>query len=52
MFSYVASDERTATETAQIFWAAIGKPDLQWLTFSDEQTRGRLEKADVHHDSS
>ncbi|MFT3902551.1 MAG: NAD(P)H-binding protein [Niabella sp.] len=34
---YVASDERTASETAKILGNAIGKPDLQWLTFTDEQ---------------
>ena len=42
---YVASDERTATETAQALGAAIGRPELQWLTFSDEQTRSGLEQA-------
>ena len=41
---YVASDERTATDTARALGAAIGQPDLQWLTFSDEQTRDGLEK--------
>ena len=44
---YVASDERTATETARILGAAIGKPELQWLTFSDEQTRSGLEQAGI-----
>ncbi|MBC6992037.1 NAD(P)H-binding protein [Hymenobacter sp. BT491] len=44
---YVASDERTATETAQALGAAIGKPDLQWLTFSDEQTQQGLEQAGI-----
>ena len=42
---YVGSDERTATETAQALGAAIGRPDLQWLTFSDEQTLTGLEQA-------
>lgn len=41
---YIASDERTATETAQALGAAIGKPDLQWLTFSDGQTKAGLEQ--------
>jgi len=44
---YVASDERTASETARILGAAIGKPDLQWLTFSDEQTQQGLEQAGI-----
>ena len=39
---YVASDERTASETAQTLGEAIGKPDLQWATFSDEQVRESL----------
>ncbi len=41
---YVASDERTASETAHILGAAIGKPDLKWATFSDEQTQGAMEE--------
>lgn len=36
---YVASDERTANETAKILDAAIGKPDLTWLTITDEQAK-------------
>jgi len=40
---YVASDERTASETAHIL-GAIGKPDLKWATFSDEQTQGSMEE--------
>ena len=41
---YVASDERTATETAKVLGAAIGKPDLQWLTFTDEQAKAGMEQ--------
>lgn len=44
---YVASDERTATDTARALGAAIGKPELQWLTFSDEQTQQGLEQAGI-----
>ena len=40
---YLASDERTASEIARALGAAIGQPDLQWLTFSDEQTQKALE---------
>ena len=36
---YVASDEKTASETAKIIGNAIGKTDLQWLTFTDEQAK-------------
>lgn len=41
---YVASDERTATDTAKVLGAAIGKPDLQWLTFTDEQAKTGMEQ--------
>ena len=40
---YVASDERTARETAQVLGAAIGKPNLAWVTITDEQMRSNLE---------
>ena len=41
---YVVSGEYTASEAARILGAAIGKPDLQWMTFTDEQTRSGLEQ--------
>lgn len=34
---YITSDERSAGEVAAILGAAIGKPDLQWVQFTDEQ---------------
>ena len=42
---YVASDERTASETVQVLGAAIGKPDLMWQTVSDEEARAGLEQS-------
>ena len=39
---YVASDERTPTEIARVLGAAIGHPDLQWLTLTEEQGRAGL----------
>ena len=39
---YIASDDITANDSARILGGAIGKPDLQWVTFSDEQTRAGL----------
>ncbi|MBJ6108662.1 NAD(P)H-binding protein [Hymenobacter sp. BT523] len=42
---YIASDERTATETARILGAAIGKPDLQWVVLPDEQYRSGMEQS-------
>ena len=40
---YVASDERTCTEVAQVLGRAIGKPDLTWAVISSEQMRTGLE---------
>ncbi len=42
---YVGSDERTASEIAHILGTAIGKPDLKWVTFTDEQTQRGLEES-------
>lgn len=33
---YVASDERTAGDVAKVLGTAIGKPELPWIEFSDE----------------
>ena len=41
---YVVSDEHTANEVAHILGAAIGKPDLKWVTFTDKQMQAALEK--------
>ncbi|RRB04281.1 NAD(P)H-binding protein [Larkinella rosea] len=40
---YVASDERTCREIAQILGRAIGKPDLKWVTITDEQMQSGME---------
>jgi len=34
---YITSDERTMGEIASILGNAIGKPDLKWVEFTDEQ---------------
>ena len=39
---YIASDDLTANEAAQVLGAAIGKPDLTWMVFSDEQVKGAM----------
>lgn len=39
---YVGSDEVTGSETARIIGEAIGKPDLQWILISDEETKNGL----------
>ena len=35
---YIASDEKTGSEIAAIIGAAIGKPELPWVEFTDEQS--------------
>lgn len=35
---YAVSDERTLDETVKVLGAAIGKPDLKWIEFTDEQS--------------
>lgn len=40
---YVASDERSCNEVAGILGKAIDKPELPWLTFTDEQMHKGLE---------
>ena len=42
---YVASDEKTGGEVAAILGEAIGKPELPWVEFSDEQTIEGLQQA-------
>ena len=44
---YVASDERTCNEIATILGAAIGMPDLKWLTFTDDQVKDAMVKNGV-----
>lgn len=34
---YITSDERTAGEVANVLGAAIGKPELPWIEFTNEQ---------------
>lgn len=34
---YIASDESDTEEIALVLGNAIGKPDLKWMKFSDEQ---------------
>jgi len=41
---YIASDERTCNDIARVLGEAIGKPELKWLTFSDEQAQKGMEK--------
>lgn len=42
---YIASDERSTTEIADVLGKAIGKENLPWVSFSDEQMKGGLLQA-------
>lgn len=41
---YIASDEHTCNEIAAILGAAIGKPELKWITLTNEQVQAAMEK--------
>ena len=42
---YIASDEKTAAEVTAIIGQAIGKPELPWVEFTDEQSIGGMQQA-------
>ncbi len=42
---YIASDERTFEEIAGVLGSAVGKPDLKWTIFSDDQAVGGMIQA-------
>jgi uncharacterized protein YbjT (DUF2867 family) len=42
---YIASDERTSDEVAKIIGAAIGKPALPWVVFTNEQSKAGMLQA-------
>ena len=35
---YIGSDERSTSDIAKIIGTSIGKPELTWVVFSDEQS--------------
>jgi len=47
---YVVSDERTGTEIASVIGAAIGKPGLKWVEFTDEQALNGMIQAGLLED--
>ncbi len=47
---YVASDERSTAEIAGILGKAIGKPELKWVEFTDEQALGGMLQAGLPED--
>ena len=44
---YVMSDEKTTHQVAEILGKAIGKPELPWVNFKDEETFGGMVQAGV-----
>ena len=42
---YLASDERTTGEVTKALGSAVGKPELPWVEFTDEQAHGGLVQA-------
>ena len=44
---YIVSDEKTTNEVAEILGKAIGKPELPWVNFKDEETLGGMLQAGV-----
>lgn len=42
---YIVSDEKTTDEVAAILGKAIGKPELHWVNFKDEDTIGGMVQA-------
>ena len=49
---YVISDEKTTNEVAAILGAAIGKPDLPWVDFKDEDSLGGMLQAGLPEDTA
>jgi uncharacterized protein YbjT (DUF2867 family) len=47
---YIVSDELTSKEAASILGAAIGKPDLPYVEFSDEEARKGMLQAGFSED--
>ena len=39
---YIASDERTTDDIARVLGESIGKPDLRWVIFGDEDARNAM----------
>ncbi|MBN9483685.1 MAG: NAD-dependent dehydratase [Bacteroidetes bacterium 43-93] len=49
---YIASDEASPNEVAQILGNAIGKPDLKWTVITDEQLLNGLLAAGMNPDTA
>ncbi len=46
--TYISSDERHPHEIAAVLGTAIGKPDLKWITFSDEDAYNGMLQAGLN----
>jgi uncharacterized protein YbjT (DUF2867 family) len=42
---YIASDERSVDDIAHVLGSAIGKPDLRWIVFTDQEAFGGMVQA-------
>jgi uncharacterized protein YbjT (DUF2867 family) len=51
-YLYVSSDLKTTDEVANVLGDAIGKPDLKWVDFTDEQNLGGLVQAGLSEELS
>jgi len=49
---YIASDERTGSEIARVLGGAIGKPEIPWVVFSDEQTAAGMQQAGMSEETA
>lgn len=47
---YIASDERTGSEIAQVLGATVGKPETPWVVFADEQSKQGLLQAGLNEE--
>jgi uncharacterized protein YbjT (DUF2867 family) len=51
-FRYIASDETGTDQIAQVLGAAIGKTDLAWVKFTDEQALGGMIQAGLPEETA
>ncbi len=49
---YIASDERSTSDIARTIGVAIGKPELPWITFSDEQALGGMTQMGIPEEAA
>jgi uncharacterized protein YbjT (DUF2867 family) len=49
---YIASDDKTAGEVTAILGTAIGKPELPWVEFTDEQSIAGMQQGGLSEDVS